>query len=95
MELLAGGDQIGLFRGGDGLFRGFTQFEETLAPGPGAQVVARAEEQGARAGAPVIVATRQGQGLVIRTGLPQWEQRMSELNVSAMTRRAWVLTSLP
>jgi hypothetical protein len=94
VELLVSGDQIGLFRGGDGLFRGFTQFEETLAPGPGARVVARAEEQGARAGAPVIVATRQGDGLVIRTGLPQWEQRMGELNVSAMTRRAWVLTSL-
>lgn len=95
VELLASGDQIGLFRGGDGLFRGFTLFEETLAPGPGARVVARAEEQGARAGAPVIVATRQGDGLVIRTGLPQWEQRLGELNVSAMTRRAWVLTSLP
>lgn len=93
VELLGAADRIGLFAGGDGRFTGFTAFEETLAPGPEAQVVAQAEEQGARAGAPVIVAVRIGRGLVIRTGLPQWEQRLGNPNVSTMTKRAWTLLS--
>jgi hypothetical protein len=94
VELLAGRDPIGLFRGGDGLFRGFNAFEETLAPGTGGRVVAAAEEQGARAGAPVIVAIAVGRGLVIRTGLPEWGARMrSDVNVQALTKRAWTLLS--
>ena len=32
----------------------------------------------------MIVAIRTGKGMVIRTGLPQWEQRMAEPNVSAL-----------
>ena len=84
----------GLFRGGDGLFRGFSAVEETITPGPGVRVVARAEQQGARTGAPVIVAAARGRGLVIRTGLPQWGARMGgDLNVQAMTKRAWILLS--
>jgi hypothetical protein len=94
VELLAGRDPIGLFRGGDGLFRGFTAFEETLAPGPSARVVAAAEEQGAHAGAPVIVAAAVERGLVIRTGLPEWGSRMPrDANVQALTKRAWTLLS--
>jgi hypothetical protein len=94
VELLAGRDPIGLFKGGDGLFRGFGVFEETLAPGAGARVAAEAEEQGARAGAPVIVALALGRGLVIRTGLPQWGARIGrDPNVAALTKRAWVLLS--
>jgi hypothetical protein len=93
VELLASDDRIGLFQGGDGLFRGFGAVEETITPGPGVRVVARAEQQGARAGAPVIVAAASGRGLVIRTGLPEWGRRMRDLNVQAMTRRAWVLLS--
>jgi hypothetical protein len=94
VELLAGRDRIGLFKGGDGLFRGFGVFEETLAPGAGARVAAEAEEQGARAGAPVIVALALGRGLVIRTGLPQWGTRIGrDPNVAALTKRAWVLLS--
>lgn len=92
VELLAGQDHIGLFKGGDGLFRGFNSFEETLAAGAGARVTAEAEEQGARAGAPVIVALSLGRGLVIRTGLPQWSSRIGrDANVGALTRRTWVL----
>lgn len=94
VELLAGADRIGLFRGGDGLFRGFSAFEETLALGPGARQEAAAERQGAQVGAPVIVAARLGRGLVIRTGLPEWETRIArDLNVSALTRRTWSLLS--
>ena len=94
VELLAGQDYIGLFKGGDGLFRGFSAFEETLAAGAGARVTSAAEEQGARAGAPVIVALSLGRGLVIRTGLPQWGTRIGrDSNVAALTKRAWVLLS--
>lgn len=94
VELLTAQDRIGLFRGGDGLFRGFSAFEETLAPGPGARVVAAAVDQRAAEGDPVIVATALGRGLVIRTGLPEWEARIAgDLNVSALTRRAWSLLS--
>lgn len=94
IELLAGDDRIGLFRGGDGLFRGFSAFEETLAPGPGARVLAAAVDQRAVEGDPVIVAAAQARGLVIRTGLPEWEARIArDLNVSALTRRAWALLS--
>ncbi|MFL5821043.1 MAG: FlgD immunoglobulin-like domain containing protein [Solirubrobacteraceae bacterium] len=94
VELLAGQDHIGLFKGGDGLFRGFGAFEETLAPGAGARVISAAEEQGARAGAPVIVAVALGRGLVIRTGLPQWGARLGrDPNVAALTKRTWVLLS--
>jgi hypothetical protein len=94
VELLAGRDRIGLFKGGDGLFRCFGVFEETLAPGAGARVAAEAEEQGALAGAPVIVALALGRGLVIRTGLPQWGTRIGrDPNVAALTKRAWVLLS--
>lgn len=94
VELLAGKDRIGLFRGGDGLFRGFNAFEETLAAGPGARVVSAAEEQGVHAGAPVIVAVAVKDGLVIRTGLPQWGSRIRrDANVAALTNRAWTLVS--
>lgn len=94
VELLAGQDRVGLFRGGDGLFRGLSAIEETLAPGPGARVVSEAEEQGARAGAPVIVALQIGRGLVIRTGLPQWGMRLDrDANLRALTERAWALLS--
>jgi hypothetical protein len=54
-------------------------------------VVAAAGEQ---AGQPVVVAYRFGKGLVIRTGLPQWSQRLgSDQETAAVTRRMWTLLS--
>ena len=86
IDLLVGDDGIGLFEGGDGSFSDFEGFEQTRDPGPGARIVASAQDG---AGRRVIVGIRSGGGLVIRTGLPAWEQRMRNPNVSALTRRAF------
>jgi hypothetical protein len=86
VDLLAGDDSIGLFQGGDGAFSGFTASERTRDTGKGARVVAVAQDP---AGRRVIVAARLGKGLVIRTGLPEFEQRLADANVAALTRRAW------
>jgi hypothetical protein len=90
VDLLASQDQIGLFEGTDGSFSRFTGYEVTSSPGSGDKVVAAAQDP---AGHPVIVAIRSGQGLVIRTGLASWTRRMSNPNVSTLTRRAWTLLS--
>jgi hypothetical protein len=90
VDLLAGEDEVGLFRGTDGSFPDFEGYEETRTAGTGARIVSSAQEENGR---PVIVAARVGRGLVIRTGLPTWTQRLSNPNVSAMTRRAWTLLS--
>jgi hypothetical protein len=86
IDLLAGDDGIGLFRGGDGAFSGFRAYERTRDPGKGARIVSAAQDPEGRR---VIVAIRLGKGLVIRTGLPEFEQRMVDANVAALTRRAW------
>ena len=84
-------DRVGLFAGTDGLFGGFHRFEQTASLEPGAQVLAGAGEEEGR---PVIVAYALGNGLVIRTGLPEWSSRLTEdPNVDAVTRRAWTLLS--
>lgn len=89
-DLLAGQDSIGLFVGTDGQFGGFAQLEETVSPGSGAKIVSVAQTSD---GKPVIVAERVGRGLVIRTGLPEWEQRLGDADVATVTRRAWTLLS--
>ncbi len=88
VDLLVGDDGIGLFEGGDGSFSDFDGYEETRDPGRGARIVASAQDS---AGRRVIVGIRSGRGLVIRTGLPAWEQRMRNPNVSALTRRAFTI----
>jgi hypothetical protein len=90
IDLLAGDDAIGLFEGTDGSFSGFDSFEETREPGEGNEVVASASTDNGR---PVIVALRDGRGLVVRTGLPQWTQRLDDANVAQLTRRVWQLFS--
>lgn len=89
-DLLAGQDAIGLFDGTDGQFSGFSRLEETVSPGTGAKIVSVAQTSD---GKPVIVAERVGRGLVIRTGLPEWEQRLGDADVATMTRRVWKLLS--
>ncbi|HVE67881.1 MAG TPA: N,N-dimethylformamidase beta subunit family domain-containing protein [Solirubrobacteraceae bacterium] len=86
IDLLGGDDGIGLFAGGDGSFPDFDGYERTRDPGEGARIVASAQDS---AGRQVIVGVRVGRGLVIRTGLPTWGQRLRNPNVSALTRRAW------
>jgi hypothetical protein len=90
VDLLASRDSIRLFEGTDGSFAGFQGYEATTAPGTGAQIVSQAQDP---AGRPVIVAIRSDKGLVIRTGLAGWTRRMSDPNVSTLTRRVWALLS--
>jgi len=89
-DLLAGQDSIGLFVGTDGQLSGFTRLEETASPGTGAKIVSAAQTAD---GKPVIVAERIDRGLVIRTGLPEWEQRLGDADVATVTRRVWKLLS--
>jgi N,N-dimethylformamidase beta subunit-like, C-terminal len=95
VDIVGKDDTIGLFRGGDGLFNGFSGFEATLAPGPRAKVVAAGVGEGSPTPDPVIVALQVGdEGMVIRTGLPEWGRRLrGNPNVQALTRRAWTLLS--
>lgn len=95
VDVVAKDDTIGLFRGGDGLFNGFVGFEATLAPGPRTSVLAAGVVEGSPTADPVIVALRVGdEGMVVRTGLPDWGRRLrGNPNVQALTRRAWTLLS--
>jgi hypothetical protein len=90
VNLLAGDDAIGLFEGGDGSFPGFDGYEVTRSPGEDGRIVSVAQTDDGR---PVLVAIRDGDGLVIRTGLPDWTRRLSNPNVSTLTRRVWDLFS--
>ncbi|HVI34617.1 MAG TPA: hypothetical protein VM684_00160, partial [Gaiellales bacterium] len=90
IELLTYLDRIGLFAPTAGSLSGYDAFEQTAGTG-GGKVVAAAGEQ---AGRPVVVAYRFGKGLVMRTGLPQWTQRLgSDQETAAVTRRMWTLLS--
>jgi hypothetical protein len=86
VDLLASDDGIGLFEGGDGSFPDFEGYEVTRDPGEGARIVSAAQTED---GKQVIVAIRLGRGLVIRTGLATFEERVSNPNVSALVRRVW------
>jgi hypothetical protein len=87
--LVFGGDRLGLFTGTDGLLTGFGSGERSEGLGSKVQSAAGPQE-----GQPVVVAYSLGQGLVIRTGLPDWSALLgSDDNVNAVTRRAWALLS--
>jgi hypothetical protein len=80
---------VQLFRGGDGRFTGYSQYEPVQSPGPGAQVVSSAVAAG---GTPVIVAARLGRGLWIHTGLPGFAGRLGQdPDTTALMTRIWQL----
>jgi hypothetical protein len=82
---------VQLFRGGDGRFTGYSQYEPVQSPGAGAQVVSSAVAAG---GTPVIVAARLGRGLWIHTGLPGFAARLGQdSNTTALMTRIWQLLS--
>lgn len=82
-------DSLGLFTGTDGLLTGFGPGERSEGLGSRIQSAAGPQE-----GQPVVVAYTLGKGLVVRTGLPDWSARLgNDLNVDAVTRRAWALLS--
>jgi hypothetical protein len=88
-------DEIQLFSGdvfgGTGVFGGFPGFEATASAGPREQLKASAVTPDNQT---VIVATRFGEGLVIRTGLLDFATRLNrDANSAELVQRAWTLLS--
>jgi hypothetical protein len=84
-------DRIDLFAGTDGEFGTFERFEQTLDVQGGRDAVAAAAstQEGDRQ---VIVAARVGEGLVIRTGLPEFSATVHEnAELAELLDRAWTL----
>ena len=83
-------DAIGLFDGTEGLFRGYTQIEETVDPG-GGKVLSSAVTEDGRV---VVVALKVGRGTVIRFGLPELAGRLgSDPDAQGLMERSWQLMS--
>jgi N,N-dimethylformamidase beta subunit-like, C-terminal len=82
-------DRLSLF-GGEALFGEFSLVEASVSLPAGARLLSAA---GREAGQPAFVAYRLGKGIVIRTGTPQWVQRLEEsaldAELPAMTKRIW------
>jgi hypothetical protein len=84
-------DRIGLFAGAGGQFSGYQSFEATNSVGADATLLASAVTADGR---PVIVASRYGRGLVIRTGLPGLAGRLAgDATADALVDRIWALIS--
>ena len=84
-------DEIDLFKGGTGTFRGYDAYEPTQDVGTDAEEVAAAVDGDGRR---VIVAASFGRGLVIRTGLPGFATRLGrDRNAAALMERLWRLLS--
>jgi hypothetical protein len=84
-------DDIELFGGTDGLFNGVDAFEQTLDVRGGARAVAAAAatQIGDRE---VIVASRLGDGLVIRPGLPDFSAKLrTNPELATFLERTWTL----
>lgn len=86
-------DRAKLFVGGDGRFAGYRTFEATRALGPGQSYLSRAITDSVKP-EPVIVATRVGRGIVVRTGLPDLPRRVSSDPTTAQLMESlWTLLS--
>jgi hypothetical protein len=84
-------DQVDLFGGTAGLFGGVDAFEQTVdvRGGSGAIAAAAATQPGDRQ---VIVASRFGDGLVIRPGMPDFSAKLAtNPELAAFLERAWAL----
>jgi hypothetical protein len=90
-------DDIQLFAGTGGLFRGLAAYEETVDVGNQATLVAGAvtpPAQAEPAGRLVVVAARFGRGLVIRPGLPDFATRLgTSSKLATLMERTWTLLS--
>ena len=88
------GDELGLFEELSGLIGDFTLFERSVELPPDTRVLVSA---GREADQPAFVAFRLGDGLVLRTGTPQWSRELEEARLSVevprVTRRIWTLLS--
>jgi hypothetical protein len=97
---VAGDPAYPLLTGFDGILNGFSALEESEPPAEGSRVKVLAAlgvpppepDENAPANAPapeqkyVLTASRLGAGLVIRVGLPQWTQRLRDVEVAQITR---------
>lgn len=100
LEPLADDPDLGLLEGSDGVLRGFAEGEEGRPPDrpgtrlltalgetPAAPEEAEGVEPPVREPLPVLAATRIGEGLMIRVGLPEWSQRViSDREVEQINR---------
>ncbi len=90
IDLTVASDDIGLFEGTGGLFGGWREVEPLAPERPAA---ASAVTPGGR---PVILATRDGRGVVLRYGLPELPTRLTldpTEPVTALMARTWTLLS--
>jgi len=88
-DLTVAEDRIELFAGDEGLFPDVTAHEATGRLDDGTELAADAVT---REGRPVIVAARTGRGLVVRTGIPDFAQRLTPRPESAaLMNRLWAL----
>jgi FlgD Ig-like domain len=84
-------DDVGLFKGGTGLFSGYAGYEQALAVAPPARVGARAVTP---AGKTVILALHAGKGLVIHPGLVALASHLgTDPNAAALLEQTWTLLS--
>ncbi len=84
-------DEIELFGGTEGLFGGIDLFEQTVdvRGGPRAVAAAAATQPGDRQ---VIVASRLGDGLVVRPGMPDFSAKLrSDPELATFLERTWSL----
>ena len=100
LSLIAGDAGYGLLEGFDGALTGFSVLEEADAPeGARGELLAAlgvetfTEDESSEvpdelpeAPRPVLAATKLGDGLVIRVGLPEWGQRLGDRQVGQITR---------
>ena len=83
--------QISLFRGGNGRFTGYSDYEPIAFVGPGSQLLSSAVTD---SGVAVIVAARLGTGVWIHTGLSDLASRLArDPNSAALMLRTWQLLS--
>jgi hypothetical protein len=87
-------DEPGLFDGLTGLVGEFTLFERSESLPTDARLVVSA---GRDPGEPAFVAFRLGDGLMLRSGTPQWTGELAESRLSVevprVTERIWTLLS--
>ena len=85
------GDTLGLFSGTDGFIGLFTRFEQSRRRVGGAQIEASAGREPVH---PAFIAYKLGNGLVVRTGTPQWSRMLAtDSEVANVTRSLWSLLS--
>ena len=99
LTLIGGDASYGLLEGTDGTLSGFSDLEETDPPASGHGRLLAALGIGTAASAdqgdvpeqlpdeqrPALAATEIGKGVMIRVGLPEWSQRLSDREVAQIT----------